>query len=226
MIVEDLADIIGDTADQYIVEAKATKKYTTQHLVKKWLAVAACFCLAVSVVWTFENRYTDEEMEDPDIGTEEAYQVVPFDANEMTKPIDLFAYSVVPPEEICEAVSQCHPNVDCASTLYGFSYSGDMNENYWFPIVEDGEIIDIVFATYGSKGNVLTGHSESHANELNSIAKYTSKEDPVYVVTAEYSNYYVIGDKAYVASSAGIENEFIAEFAMPEKDTVIIEIKG
>ena len=223
-----LAIAIGYIDDDLVTGAveympAPSKKFT--HLWKHFVAVAACLCLVVSSVWVAQHRYSDEGRNDPPIGTEAKYQVNTFEVSAITDPIKLFTYSVVPPEDICDVVSQRYPDVDCANAMYVFSYSEDVKDNYWFPVMDDGKIVDIVFATFNSKGNVITGHSESHVDELNSIAKFTSKETPVYVITEEYFNYYVIDDTAYVSSDiSGIENEYIGEFFTPEKDIIVIEI--
>ena len=223
-----LAIAIGYIDDDLVTEAveympHIRKKST--YFWKHFVAAAACLCLIISGVWLTRYQYSDENYKDPSIDKEEKYQVATFEVSAIAAPIKLYAYSVVPPEEICSVVSQRYPAVDCANAMYVFSYSEDAQDNYWFPIMDDGKIVDIVFATFNSKGNVITGHSESHVDELNSIAGLTSKDMPVYVITEEYFNYYVIGDTAYVSSDiSGIENEYISDFVVPEKNTVVIEI--
>lgn len=192
---------------------------------KPFVAIAVCLCVVISSVWFSQYPYSDEGRNDPSIHTGTKYKVNTFEVSEITEPIQLFTYSVAPPEEICYVVSQVHPDVDCAHAMYAFGFSEDVQENYWFPVLEDGRIVDIVFATIGSKGQVIAGHSQSHVDELNSIAKFTSLETPVYIIAGEYFNYYVIGDTAYVSSNVSrIETEYIGEFFTPDKDIVVIEI--
>ena len=77
-----------------------------------------------------------------------------------------------------------------------------------------------------SKGDVITGHSKSHADELNTIAQFTSKDEPLYIVADEFFNYYIIGDKAYVtADISDAEAEYIRDFVIPQKDPVTVTIK-
>lgn len=225
MKANDLIDIIGETADRHICDAKTGKKSAVPRAAKKWLAVAACFCLVASSIWLIDYRSSDEDRNNQHISSDGKYQIVTFDTNVITEPIKLFTCSVYPPADICDVVSQRHPNVDCTNAIYAFSCSEDTKGNYWFPVMDNGKIVDIVFATYGSKQPVITGHSKSHVDELNSIAKYTSKESPVYVVTGEYCNYYVIGGTAYVASNiTGIEGKYIGDFFTPDEDIVVIEV--
>lgn len=172
-----------------------------------------------------QDRYSDEARNNLSVGTEAKYQVDTFSVSAVTEPVKLYVYSAAPPEEICNVVSQRYPDVDRTNAIYVFSYSEEAKDNYWFPVMDDGKIVDIVFAAFSSKGNVITGHSESHVDELNSIAKFSSKNTPVYIIAEDYFNYYVIGDTAYVSNAvSGIENEYIGDFVIPEKDIVVIEI--
>lgn len=192
---------------------------------KHFVAVAACLCLVVSTVWFAQHQYSDEGRNDPSVGTEAKYRVDTFDVVSVAEQIKLFTYSIVPPEEICNIVSQRYPNIDSSNAIYVFSYSESMNDNYWFPVIEDGKIVDIVFATFNSDGKVITGHSESHVDEINTISQLTSKDKPLYIIAEEYFNYYIIGDTAYVSSDiSGIESEYIGEFVTPTKEVVVIEM--
>ena len=207
----------------------------------KWTAMVACLCLVVTSVFVIYPNYSDQannkpssierpneegELNEPVDIVGNTYKVEKFVVREVTEPIELFANSFVPPEEIIKLVSQRYPNVDCNNAIYIFSYSKEATNNYWFPVMDDGKIIDIVFATFNSKGNVITGHSESHANELNTIAQLTSKDEPLYIVASESFNYYVIGDKAYVTEEiSDIEAEYIRDFVIPQKDLVTVTIK-
>ena len=222
MKAENLIDIIGEASDQYIEDAKSFKKPAEYSHAKRWLAVA-CICSLIFGIYFSENQYYDEAFGCPS-DTEEKYRIVAFDADMAAEPVHLFAASVATPEDIREVVSRRHPDVNCAYAVYGFSFS-DETDNYWFPVVENGRIVDIVFATYGSKGDVLTGHSKSHTDELNSIAKYTSESSPLYVVTGENFNYYVIGDTAYIEDRfSEAVNDYIGEFVLPDKDIIVVEI--
>ena len=207
------------------IDYKPAPSKKIPHIWKHFAAVAACLCLVVSTVWFTQHQYSDEGRNNPLVGTEAKYKVATMDVGTVTEPIQLFSYSVLPPEEICDIVSQRYSNVDCSNAVYVFSYSEGVEDNYWFPVIEDGKIVDIVFATFNSKGNVITGHSESHVDELNTVAGLTSEDTPVYVITEEYFNYYIVGDTAYVANDiSGIENEYIGEFIVPEKEIVVVEI--
>ena len=192
----------------------------------KWAAMAACLCLVVTSVFVIYPHYSDQENNKPTGVDGSTYKVEKFMDREVTEPIELFVNSFVPPEEIINRVSLSYPKVDCNKAIYIFSYSKDTTNNYWFPVMEDGKIIDIVFATFNSKGDVITGHSKSHADELNTIAQFTSKDEPLYIVADEFFNYYVIGDKAYAtADISSIEAEYIRDFVIPQKDLVTVTIK-
>lgn len=222
-----LAIAIGYIDDDLVtgaIEYMPMPRKKTTHIWKHFVAVAACLCLVVTSVWLSQHQYSEEGFNNQHIGTEEKYRVETFDVSEITEPIKLYAYSVVLPEEIRSVVSQRYPDAVCNDAMYIYDYSEDAKDNYWVPVMKDGVIVDIVFATFNSKGNVITGHSESHVDELNSIAKYTSKDTPVRVITGEYFNYYVIGETAYVSSDISeIENDYIGEI-VPKKESVVIEI--
>lgn len=191
----------------------------------KWAAMAACLCLVVTSVFVIYPHYSDEANNNPSSIHGDTYKVEEFAVVEVTEPIALFTHSFVPSEEIINRVTLSYPNVDCTNAIYIFSYSKDATDNYWFPVMDNGKIVDIVFATFNSKGDVITGHSESHADELNAIAQLTSKDEPLYIVADEFFNYYIIGDTAYVTSAiSGIENEYIGDFVIPEKDPVTVTI--
>ena len=227
--IPKMAVAVGYIDDGLIAEAieyvpgNARKAFRT---LARFVTVAACLCLAASSVFLMRRIYSDEAHNPPVIGDEAKYKVESFDTNFTAEKINLFAYSVVPPQEIGDTVSSRYPTVDCSEAISVFGFSENADAGYWFPVIENGKITDIVFATFDSDGDVITGHSESHADELNSIAKYTSLDTPVYIVAEEFFNYYVIGDTAYVSSDiSGEQNEYIGEFAIPNEKLVVVEIQ-
>lgn len=50
----DLIDIIGETADEHIRDAKVTKRKTNRWV--RWVAAAACFCLVIAGAWNTLDR--------------------------------------------------------------------------------------------------------------------------------------------------------------------------
>ena len=93
------------------IDYKSIPNKKIPHIWKHFVAVAVCLCLVVSTVWFTQHQYSDEGRNNPLIRTEAKYKVATLDVSTVTEPIQLFSYSVLPSEEICDIVSQRYSNV-------------------------------------------------------------------------------------------------------------------
>lgn len=128
MKASNLLDMIGDTDDTIIKEAKERKKNVTLRW-NKWIAIVACFCVAVvgivSIICTSNTKVTVESIKDTSINNTDGVYIPAVELPEKTDAVemDMIAFVVYKGSIYTQAESYYKEDADKIDELVG-SYLG------------------------------------------------------------------------------------------------------
>ncbi len=230
---------LGLISEEIIYEALNAKAQKKNRINIKYSLVAACLVLLVttiliefkkanfpsSEVYNFSITNVEDNGDSATEQYQKKYEIVCFELknNNITAP--LFVNTITPAQNICEAVRRLHPEINCDNAIYIFRTKDDGEQNYWFPLYENGKIVNVVFASALKDGRVIIGHSESEVDSLNTISSLTSKSSPLYLVSDGVQAYYLVGNKAYVnVNTSQKKNGYIGSFIIPDAEIDVVKI--
>lgn len=70
------------------------------------------------------------------MGEDYSYQVVEYEVPTSYLVVPLYMYSIVPDKDICAALDNMYPSIDCSYALHVFNFEGDEPnaKQFWIPV--------------------------------------------------------------------------------------------
>ncbi len=154
----------------------------------------------------------------------ESYQVQPFTTQPDITVAPLYAYSIPVPSSIHDKMEDSYPGIDCGNAIFSFTESS--TTGFWFPVMAQGKVINVISANLSENDTVGISHTMSDVEALNTLAPLTSADTPLLLVPTEYFVYYIIGDTAYVEQQYydtwQLSDTYVGDFTIPDVEFRIV----
>ena len=126
----------------------------------------------------------------------DVYEIVRLE--EASAELPLYLYTVTPEEEVFATVKEKYGSgFDTAIRVFRVEGAGDeKQEYYWFPLVKDGEVKLVVYASV-TRNRIYLSSTDMFNGFLNTVSKFTNENSPGYIVANNASFFCVAGEKAY-----------------------------
>ncbi|MBR6801664.1 MAG: hypothetical protein IKM61_07935 [Eubacteriaceae bacterium] len=151
------------------------------------------------------------------------YEKVVIDKMQNSGTMPLYYATIQADEAVLTKMNDILDDGNCGEPIFIFrSKEDDPDRVFWFPVMDkDGSVMNVKAVHMSGEGKVNQVNLMDVSDELNTIAEYTSNEEPLYIVAGDIETYYVVGDKAYVFNEIDTETVSVGEFALPADEVTV-----
>lgn len=197
MNIKTIFDSIGSTKDNIIRGVRPS----TVRFKKIRFMLVSCFTLLITIsILCLTSLFT--ERQDKIMGEDYTYQVVEYEVPTSYSVAPLYMYSVVPDKDICAALGNMFPNIDCSYALHVFNFEGDEPnaKKFWIPVFSNGRITNFIYVSkLLDDDRIVFGSSKSDIDIIQALSS-TTADAPMYLAADKDCLYFIIGDNAYSMS--------------------------
>ncbi len=176
------------------------KPYTIRSKKIRFMLVS-CFALLITIsVLSLTSLFP--ERRDKIIGGDYTYKVVEYEVPTSYSVAPLYMYSVVPDKDICAALDNMFPGIDCGYALHVFNFEGDepTAKKFWIPVFNNGRITNFIYVSkLLDDERIVFGSSNSDVEMIQALSSMTEGA-PMYIAADNYCLYFISGDNAYSMS--------------------------
>ena len=222
-----IAECIGDISEEIIERGlRPPKRNARKNL---W----RCFCVAAMlVIGVFLGIFVKNDPYGwirggsqgfPFGPQNDVYEIVRLD--EASAELPLYLYTVTPEEEVFATVKEKYGSgFDTAIRVFRVEGAGDeKQEYYWFPLVKDGEVKLVVYASV-TRNRIYLSSTDMFNGFLNTVSKFTNENSPGYIVANNESFFCVVGEKAYCTDLFYDQFKFVGDISLPKGDIFVITV--
>ena len=222
----DIAKCLGEISDEIIAQGLTPPVRPKRKRYLRYLSVAAVLVLGIFTgllvkydpygwIWGRNQGFPGQDLGD-------VYKIVRAEPEPLAP---LYLYTVTPDEDVFAAVREEYgPGFDTAIRVFRIDGAADeKQEYYWFPLIKNGEVRLVVYASVTHKGIHLNS-TDIFNVFLNTVSNYTSENAPGYIVSNRTSFYCVVGDKAYCTEQFYDHSKYIGEIARPKGELSVVRV--
>ncbi|MBQ1955848.1 MAG: hypothetical protein II350_08965 [Clostridia bacterium] len=153
----------------------------------------------------------------------DVYEIVRLE--EASAELPLYLYTVTPEKEVFATVKEKYGSgFDTAIRVFRVESAGDeKQEYYWFPLVKDGEVKLVVYASV-TRNRIYLSSTDMFNGFLNTVSKFTNENSPGYIVANNESFFCVAGEKAYCTDLFYDQFKFVGDISLPKGDIFVITV--
>ena len=221
-----IAECIGGISEEIIEEAMKPMRLKRKRSIR-YFSVAA-----VLVVGIFLGVFAKKDPlgwiwggnQGSPIGSpKEVYEIVLLE--ETSPDLPLYLYTDTPDAEVFAAVREEYGSgFDTAIRVFRVDGAGDeKQEFYWFPLIKNGEVKLVVYASVTRK-EVHLSSTDMFNGFLNTVSGKTSENSPGYIVANNESFFCIVGEKAYCTNLFYDQFEFVGDISIPKGDISVVRV--
>lgn len=221
MNIKTIFDAIGRIKDNIICGVKPS----TVRFKKMRFMLISCFALLITIsILSLTSLFS--ERQDKIIGEDYTYQVVEYEVPASYSVAPLYMYSVVPDKDICAALDNMYPGIDCSYALHVFKFEGDEPnaKQFWIPVFNNsGRITHFIYVSKLLVDERITfGSSNSDVDMIQALSSTTAADAPMYLAADNDCLYFIIGDNAYSMSPLAKDGAKLPDIMTSGLDIVTI----